>query len=272
MKADEKKLELKVGIFVLSGLVLTMIGILILGGKESFFNSSNSYTTHFGKVDGLVAGAKVSLSGLQIGSVKHVVFDPKSRDIQVSYTIDREYAMYIRHDSSAEIVTQGVLGDKYLSLIAGDPTQAEIKDGGEVPEGASKDLSQLFTSSEQLMSKLNTTAGNLDRILSAFNKGNRADEFFQGLATTAKNFGEVTGKFNEELNQMKLKTAVSHLNSILEKIDHGQGTVGAMINDPGLYDDAKALVGQVNRNRIMRNLIRQTIKDNKDKAEVDIKK
>ena len=59
---------------------------------------------------------------------------------------------------------------------------------------------------------------------------------------------------------------MNHLNSILEKIDQGQGTVGAMINDPGLYDDAKALVGQVNRNRIMRNLIRQTIKDNKDKV------
>ena len=39
-----------------------------------------------------------------------------------------------------------------------------------------------------------------------------------------------------------------------------------MINDPGLYDDAKALVGQTNRNRIMRNLIRQTIKDNKEKS------
>ncbi len=82
--------------------------------------------------------------------------------------------------------------------------------------------------------------------------------------------GELSAKLNDEVNQLKIKSAINHLNSILEKIDQGKGSIGAFINDPGLYDDAKALVGQVNRNRIMRNLIRQTIKDNKDKAEDDI--
>ena len=71
-----------------------------------------------------------------------------------------------------------------------------------------------------------------------------------------------------KFNQLKVKSAINHLNSILEKIDQGKGSVWwRLINDPGLYDDAKALVGQVNRNRIMRNLIRQTIKDNQEKAE-----
>ena len=266
MKASEKKLELTVGVFVLAGLGLTMTAVLVLGGKESFFTSANHYSTHFDRVDGLVAGAKVSLAGLQIGSVKHVSFDAKTRDILVGYSIDREYSDYIRHDSTAQIVTQGVLGDKYLSINAGDPGQALIDNGGDVPQGASKDLSQLFTSSEALMSKLTSTAENLDHLLSAFNRGNRADQFFQGLANTSKNLGDISGKLNDDLGQMKLKSSMNHLNSILEKIDQGQGTVGAMINDPGLYDDAKALVGQVNRNRIMRNLIRQTIKDNKDKV------
>ncbi len=267
MKKNEKKTELTVGIFVLSGVLLTMIALLVLGGKESLFTSSNRYTTHFDKVDGLVAGAKVTLAGLQIGSVKHVTFDAKSRDILVEFSMDKEYETYIRKDSTAQIVTQGVLGDKYLSLIAGDPSQPLVTNHGEIPQGASKDLSQLFTSSEQLMGKLTSTTENLDRILTSFNRGNRADAFFEGLAHTSKNMGEISGKLNDELNQIKLKTLVNHLNSILEKIDQGQGTVGAMINDPGLYDDAKALVGQVNRNRIMRNLIRQTIKDNKDKQQ-----
>lgn len=266
MKLSEKRLELTVGVFVIAGLALTMTGILILGGKESIFTSVNHYTSHFDKVDGLVAGAKVSLAGLQIGGVKHVTFDAKTRDIKVDFSVDEDYASYLRKDSTVQIVTQGVLGDKYLSLNAGDPAQPQIENGGVIPQGASKDLSQLFTSSEALMTKLGSTAENLDHILVAFNKGNRADQFFQGLANTSKNVGEITSKLNDEMNQMKLKSAITHLNSILEKIDHGQGSLGAMINDPGLYDDAKALVGQVNRNRIMRNLIRQTIKDNKEKG------
>jgi phospholipid/cholesterol/gamma-HCH transport system substrate-binding protein len=271
MKADEKKLELRVGAFVLIGVILVAAAVLILGGKQSIFTSTNSYHSHFEKVDGLVAGAKVVLGGLQIGVLSNVDFDNKTRDIHVIYDVNRKYADYIRSDSTVEIVTQGVLGDKYLSINPGSADQPRIEDEGTIPIGGSKDLSQLFNSSDKLMQQLTSTAANLDRILTAFNKGNRAEQFFDGLASTAKNLGSLSKKLNDEVAEMKLKTAINHLNSILEKVDHGQGTVGALINDPGLYDDAKALVGQVNRNRIYRNLIRQTIKDNKEKSVDDSK-
>ena len=269
MKTNDKKIEVRVGIFVLIGLGLTLAAILILGGKQSVFSSTNHYFSHFAKVDGLVTGAKVVIGGLQIGSVSTVDIDSATRDIRVEYSIEKKYAKWIRKDSTIEMVTQGVLGDKYLSLNAGDVSQPEIENHGEIALGANKDISELFTSSEKLMNKLTSTADNLDRLLTAFNKGNRSDQFFQGLASTSKNMGEISSRLNDETNQLKLKSAIGHLNSILEKIDHGQGSVGALINDPGLYDDAKALIGQVNRNRIMRNLIRQTIKDNKSKAPGD---
>lgn len=266
MKPDEKMIEKKVGVFILIGLSLALAALLVLGGKQSFFVSVNNYITHFNKVDGLVSGAKITLGGLQIGTVKTVELDPQTRDIKVTYSVERKYAEWVRKDSSVEIVTQGVLGDKYLSLVAGDLSQPMIENGGEVSQGMSRDFSMLVNSSEKLMEKLAVTADNFNQILSTFNKGNRSEQFFQGIATTSKNLGEITTKLNSEVNQMRFKSAINHLDSILEKVDHGQGTLGAFINDPALYDDAKALVGQVNRNRIVRNLIRQTIKDNKDKA------
>jgi phospholipid/cholesterol/gamma-HCH transport system substrate-binding protein len=263
MKLDEKKLELKVGFFVLIGLVFTMASIIVLGGKQSILTSVNRYRSHFEKVDGLVHGAKVTLGGLQVGSVSRISFDPKLREMLVEFTVEREFASYLRKDSTVEVVTQGVLGDKYLSVNPGDPALEPVENNGEIPQGKSKDLSQIITSSDQLVQRLTSTAENLDRILSAFNRSNRADQFFQSMANASKNLGELTGRLNEELGQMKLKSSINHLNSILEKIDQGRGSMGAFINDPALYDDAKALVGQTNRNRIMRNLIRQTIKDNK---------
>jgi phospholipid/cholesterol/gamma-HCH transport system substrate-binding protein len=266
MKVDEKKMEVRVGAFVMIGLALTMASIIILGGRQSVFTSVNHYTSHFEKIDGLIHGAKVTIGGLQVGSVLKLSFDPKLRDMLVEFSVEREYTNYIRKDSTVEVVTQGVLGDKYLSLNPGDPAQDLVDNHGEIPQGKSKDLSQILNSSDTLMQRLTTTTESLDRILSAFNRGNRADQFFQSLTTTTRNMNEITAKLSDEMNQMKLKSSVNHLNSILEKIDQGHGSMGAFINDPALYDDAKALVGQVNRNRIMRNLIRQTIKDNKDKA------
>jgi phospholipid/cholesterol/gamma-HCH transport system substrate-binding protein len=257
MKLDEKKMELRVGVFVLIGLVATMVSIIVLGGKQSILTSVNRYRTHFEKVDGLVHGAKVTLGGLQVGSVSRISFDPQTREMLVEFTVEREYANYLRKDSTIEVVTQGVLGDKYLSVNPGDPTLPAVENQGEIPQGKSKDLSQILTSSDQLVQRLTSTAENLDRILTAFNRSNRADQFFHSLATTSKNLGELTARLNEELSQTKLKSSINHLNSILEKIDQGRGSMGAFINDPGLYDDAKALVGQTNRNRIMRNHQRQ---------------
>lgn len=266
MKTDERKMERKVGVFVLIGLTLGLSALLVLGGKQSVFVPVNHYYTHFSKVDGLVSGAKITLGGLKIGVVKSVDLDPKNRDIRVDYSIEKKYSEWIRKDSSVEIVTQGVLGDKYLSIVAGDPGQPIIENQGEIPHGLSKDFTMLMNSSEKLVAKLTSAAENFEQALYSFNKGNRGEQIFDGLAATSKNLGELSHKLNSEFNQIKLKSAIQHLDSILEKVDHGQGTLGAFINDPALYDDAKALVGQVNRNRIVRNLIRQTIKDNKDQA------
>jgi phospholipid/cholesterol/gamma-HCH transport system substrate-binding protein len=247
MKPSEKKLEMKVGFFVLIGIGLACAAVLILGGKQSIFTSVSHYYSHFAKIDGLVSGAKVGMGGLQVGVVSEVIFDPKTRDIRVRYSIEKKYAQWVRADSTVEIVTQGVLGDKYVSLNAGDPAQPLIPEDGDIVPGASKDLSNLFSSSEKLMLKITTVADSLDRVLGAFNRNNRADRFFENVSATSKNVSEISDK----VNTAKLKSAIEHLNSILEKIDHGQGSLGAIINDPALYDDAKALVGQVNRNRIM---------------------
>jgi len=50
--------------------------------------------------------------------------------------------------------------------------------------------------------------------------------------------------------------AASHLNSVLEKIDAGTGTLGLMVNDPTLYEDVKRLVGGAQRSLVVRSLIR----------------
>lgn len=50
--------------------------------------------------------------------------------------------------------------------------------------------------------------------------------------------------------------AASQLNSILAKIDSGEGTLGLMLNDPTLYEDLKLLVGGAKRSAVVRAMIR----------------
>jgi len=59
----------------------------------------------------------------------------------------------------------------------------------------------------------------------------------------------------EQDSVLQFVAAGGRLNSILDKIDRGDGTLGLLLNDPTLYEELKILVGGANRNTIVRSLI-----------------
>jgi phospholipid/cholesterol/gamma-HCH transport system substrate-binding protein len=254
-------MEIKVGLFVAIGTALIGVAILLLGGADSIFTRRNTYLFHAPTVEGLISGAKVVIGGLHVGTVESVDFDDRTKDIVVELKVGRRYAEWIRKDSRVEIMTQGVLGDKFVAITSGTQEEPILANGAEIPYLPSKDLSQFLSKGDQLMVSLQGIAVSLDRLLKSFESGNRSETIFSGMAATAKNLSQASAKLNTELDHLQLKRASGNLNQILEKINNGTGTLGALVNDPGLYYDAKALMGGANRNRIIRNLVRKTIKD-----------
>src|SRR5262245_57546822 len=101
-----------------------MLALIVVGGPTSLFSRSNAYYTRFPTVEGLVNGAKVVLGGLQVGIVEAFDFDPESGKVRVELSINRKYASWIRADTTTELRTQGVLGDKYVYMTAGAPDLA----------------------------------------------------------------------------------------------------------------------------------------------------
>lgn len=258
------EIELKVGAFITIGLALVLISILVLGSTESLLVRKNKYHAHYTNVEGLIPGAKVVMGGLQVGTVSEVDFDVAHRDIKVTMEVARTQADWIRKDSTVQIATQGMLGDKYVEISRGADDQPILPEGSEIPNAAGQGLSQFLSKSDQLLVTLQSIAGSMDRLLKSFEYGKRSDMFFEGMAKTARNMSIASEKLNNEISELHLKSASKNLNEILGKINDGTGTLGALVNDPGLYDDVKALMGGANRNRVMRNLVRQTIKKNEE--------
>ncbi|MCC7441669.1 MAG: MCE family protein [Bdellovibrionales bacterium] len=254
--------EIKVGLFVTVGALLVMLAVFTLGGADTLLVRKNTYYTRFGSVDGLIQGAKVMLNGIRVGTVDEIEFDEETREIRVDMSVDTAYADWIREDSVAEMATQGVLGDKYVSIRGGTQAKPALAAGSMIARGGAEGIDQLFTSGKTLMTSLNSIASSLERLLKTFENEQRSEIFFDGMAKTAKNMAQATQKLDEALDGGKLKAAIDNLNGILEKVNNGTGSLGALINDPGLYYDAKSLVGGANRNRIMRNLVRKTLEDN----------
>ncbi len=65
-----------------------------------------------------------------------------------------------------------------------------------------------------------------------------------------------------------LSEAATHLKDVTARIDRGEGSLGALVNDPTAYEDLKTILGNVKRNRLLRELVRLSISNRADYATI----
>jgi phospholipid/cholesterol/gamma-HCH transport system substrate-binding protein len=121
-------------------IVETLLGAAVLAVALGFLawaygNSSvgdpGGYSLHakFDRIDGLDSGADVKVSGIKVGKVLSQQLDPATYRAQVTFSVRN--GVQLPSDSSAAIVSSGLLGGKYLSLVPGGDEQV-LKDGEEI--------------------------------------------------------------------------------------------------------------------------------------------
>ena len=123
--------QVKVGIFVLSGLALLTVAVFMIGDNSHFWDSKVTYTAPFKDVQGLKPGAPVRLGGVDIGTVSSVGYDKQASDdrIFVKLALVKSEAERIRQGSVAHIVNKGLLGDKMVDLST-DGKGSPLPSGG----------------------------------------------------------------------------------------------------------------------------------------------
>lgn len=130
---------------VLGAVVLFVAGFfLYFAYSTSTIKTTKGYTlsAKFDRIDGLVIGSDVRIGGVKIGSITHLDVDPATYQAEVQFTIQQ--SINVPTDSSAEITSAGLLGDKFLAIIpGGDDTF--LKQGEEVS------LTQSSVNLEQLI-------------------------------------------------------------------------------------------------------------------------
>ncbi len=114
-----RSLEILVGFFV----SIAIAALFFLALKVSNFSAlqdNGSYTVnaHFEDVGGLKTKSLVSMAGVPIGRVTEINFDSAKYDALVTMRIDSRYTT-LPSDTSASILTAGLLGEKYIGLTPG---------------------------------------------------------------------------------------------------------------------------------------------------------
>ena len=115
---ERTTLDLWVGLFVVAG-ICALVFLALKVGNIGGFDSADTYsvTAKFANIGGLKARAPVKSAGVVVGRVSEIRFNTQSYEAEVVLDINNAYPFPV--DSSASIMTSGLLGEQYIALEAG---------------------------------------------------------------------------------------------------------------------------------------------------------
>lgn len=272
----KKRDDVLVGLVMAVAIIVAIIGSLWLarGGLSKGY----ALYAKFPWSAGLKQGQPVLLGGVNIGYVDEVDLRPDGT-VLTTFRVGKQY--HVPKGTTATVVANGIFGDMAIALTAKTPNPESIAPNDTVPVGPSgPGIAQLTSKADSIATSVNSittalqseliAAGGVRDLRSTLAGMNRLVAQFSVIAaeqnrqlsatmasvrratsgvdsakvdSTVKNFREASANLaalSADMKQTSLK-----LDSIVAKVSDGTGTVGKALNDPGAYNDIRALIQHI---------------------------
>ncbi|WMI65193.1 MlaD family protein [Aestuariibaculum sp. YM273] len=225
-KTNNQKLRL--GIFVVTGLILFIIAVYLIGNRQNMFVKTFTISANFTNVNGLMQGNNVRYSGINIGTVKSISMINDST-INVNMVIEEKMVQHIKKDAIATISTDGLVGNMIVNIIPGKG-DAEMISSGDVI----KTYTKIGTS--EMLNTLNVT--NENAALLTAKLLNVADAMSDDKGTLGMLINDtiVASNLKQTVNQLRIMSieankAMRELNTIINTVNFDESVAGKLLND-----------------------------------------
>jgi phospholipid/cholesterol/gamma-HCH transport system substrate-binding protein len=259
--------ELRVGIFAFVALIVVAVGIFYVSSNRGFWVSKYNVKTYLPEVEDLQVGAPVALDGVPIGNVQDMILTQhpqnKNQDITVILRINKDYRDKIRTDSTASLVTEGLMGNRYVEITRGF-SGTVIPPGGVVPGGQVPEISDVVQRGYDVAQNLNVLSNQLNEIVQKVNRGegsigklmndaslynhlNGGAEKIEAMITSVQQGNGTVGKLvtSDELYN-RFNGAVGKFDDVMSAVHDQKGTMGKLIYDPELAESFKGVAEKSN--------------------------
>lgn len=201
--------NIKVGIFVSVAAALLIVGIYIVGRHKNMFGNTFVLNSIFRNVVGLQIGNNVRFSGINVGTVSDVSIISDTT-VRVKMIIRQEVKKFIKKDAKATIGSEGLMGNKIISISPGTPSKEPVKHNDYIISVKSTDI-------DEIIQNLNVTTQNaaiittdLAEITYKINKGEGAVGKFlfdpnvaKTFERSVKNIEKGTEGFNQNMEALQ---------------------------------------------------------------------
>lgn len=271
--------EIKVGLFALVALVVVGLMNVKLSKNPSVIGASNKLYFLVDDASGLIANTSVKVAGVKVGIIKSITLENGRARIEILL----QSGLNLTEGVRAEIVSNGILGDKYVSLIAGDPLAEPLENGSEIKNvvtagnlnNVMSEVSKVATALQDvaLALKQATVEGsddtpigrivvNIERMtedLAQITHANKdkVNHVIDGLAELTDTLKIALGEEGrQEFKQAwgnvtngmgRLDRSLAHIEEVTTKIADGEGTIGRLVNDEETVNGINKAIFNLNR-------------------------
>lgn len=234
-------MEKRVGIFFLLSLII--LGVMIeLVQDWNPFERKVGYSTYFKAVVGLKVGDPVLVAGVNVGNVTSIRID----NGRVRTDFEVMYDTVIKEDSIAAIGQTSLLGGTYLGVDFGSADAKVISPGGVIKGRDAVSIADLLDSFNR---NQNETFAMVQDILRDSREPfvNLLQRLESVISKVDNGQGTIGRLVNEDELYAELNQTMSQLRQIVGGVRAGKGTVGKLFVDPGLYDNANQTADQLKK-------------------------
>jgi phospholipid/cholesterol/gamma-HCH transport system substrate-binding protein len=210
METYSTTFKARLGLFVLVASALFIAGIFYIGRQKHLFNPVFTLNTTFKNISGLQIGNNVRFSGINVGTVENIsIIDDTT--VMVSVIIDKNVQQFIKKNCFMTIGSEGLIGDKILSITQGSPGAASVTEGQYLP-------SVEPVETDAIMASLKVTGENAEVI--SYELADILDQVNNGNGTLARLIHDSTIAQNINQTIVNLKKSTRGLDENMEAAKH----------------------------------------------------
>ena len=221
---NESKSEWKLGMFVIIGLFLFVSTIYFVGKTRNLFGSTFLLHAQFKSVSGLKVGNNVRFAGINIGTINNIQLITDTC-VVVDFIVKSELQKFIKTDATASIGSEGLMGDKVLTIYPGTQAKSMIRENGYLASRSALEMEDIMRSVKTSVDNAGIITGQLAQFTFKMNNGKGAlsklisdEDFSSSLKGTLTNLQTSSGEFAK----------------FTQKMNNGKGTLSKLVSDETL--------------------------------------
>lgn len=229
MEKKEIAQQIKLGAFVLAGVILFLVSVFFIGSENNIFSRTFTVSAVFKNVEGLKPGDNVWLSGVKIGTVSDVRIVSEGQVI-VDLSLKENQNKFIQSDAVASIGSDGLVGSKIVVIRPGKSSNV-VNEEDTLNTVSPTDTQDILNLAKDVGENTRSLTADLSTIARRINEG-------KGIVGELLNDGTIAQEIRTTvLNLRKTGTstarASAELQTLVEQLRSGPGLLPMLVSDTG---------------------------------------